>query len=80
MPQQDTGWGADQHDDGGAVVVTKNRAASTSSSALAKKLHAKVRAEKELKMDPKRRVKTWLKGVEVDLTPIPLDILGLPIY
>ncbi|KAK3898750.1 hypothetical protein C8A05DRAFT_47019 [Staphylotrichum tortipilum] len=36
-------------------------------SALARKLHARVKAEKELKVDPKRRVKAWLKGVEVPM-------------
>ncbi|KAK4157611.1 hypothetical protein C8A00DRAFT_29455 [Chaetomidium leptoderma] len=60
----------------GTVNLTKNRAGL----ALAKKLHARVKSEKELKVDPKRRVKVWLKGVEVDLTPIPLDVEGLPIY
>lgn len=71
-PQQHPG----QHDDAGAVVVAKNRP----TSALAKKLHARVKSEKELKVDPKRRVRAWLKGVEVDLAPIPLDTQGFPIY
>ncbi len=76
-PQQEAEgqYGADNDEDG-AIVVTKNRA----TSALAKKLHAKVKSEKELKMDPKRRVKTWLKDVEVDMELIPLDAQGLPMY
>jgi hypothetical protein len=49
-------------------------------SNLAKKLHARIKSEKELKVDPKKRVKTWLKGVELDLAPIPLDAQGFPIY
>ncbi|KAK4127759.1 hypothetical protein N657DRAFT_678318 [Parathielavia appendiculata] len=65
-----------EHIDHGQLVSIKNR----TTSALAKKLHAKVKSEKKLKANPKRRVKTWLKGVEVDLAPIPLDIQGLPIY
>ena len=81
IPQQEAGgggggqYGADNDEDG-AIVVTKNRA----TSALAKKLHAKVKSEKELKMDPKRRVKAWLKDVEVDMELIPLDGQGLPVY
>ncbi|KAK4239671.1 hypothetical protein C8A03DRAFT_13964 [Achaetomium macrosporum] len=53
---------------------------SRTNSAFARKLHAKVKSEKELKVDPKRRVKAWLKYVEIDMTPIPLDIYGFPIY
>lgn len=77
IPQHEAGgqYGAGNDEDG-AIVVTKNRA----TSALAKKLHAKVKSEKELKMDPKRRVKAWLKDVEVDPAPIPLDVQGLPLY
>jgi hypothetical protein len=54
--------------------------ANRTTSALAKKLHARIKSEKELKVDPKKRVKTWLKGVELDLAPIPLDAQGFPIY
>ncbi|AEO56273.1 hypothetical protein MYCTH_2057781 [Thermothelomyces thermophilus ATCC 42464] len=61
---------------GAATVVAGNR----TSSAFAKKLRAKVKSEKELKVDPKKRVRTWLKGVEVDWAPIPLDAQGFPIY
>ncbi|KAL2167219.1 hypothetical protein VTG60DRAFT_1595 [Thermothelomyces hinnuleus] len=60
----------------GAATVAGNR----TSSAFAKKLNAKVKSEKELKVDPKKRVRTWLKGVEVDWAPIPLDAQGFPIY
>ncbi|KAL2179079.1 uncharacterized protein P884DRAFT_328318 [Thermothelomyces heterothallicus CBS 202.75] len=60
----------------GAATVAGNRTAS----AFAKKLHAKVKSEKELKVDPKKRVRTWLKGVEVDWVPIPLDAQGFPVY
>jgi len=71
QPQQ---WG--DHTSNGAVPVVKSKM----TIALAKKLHARVRAEKELRVDPKRRVKNWLKGVELDLEPIPLDVEGFPIY
>ncbi|KAK4103988.1 hypothetical protein N658DRAFT_484059 [Parathielavia hyrcaniae] len=64
--------------DDGQPAMSKNRATT---SALAKWLHAKVRLEKKLKPDPKKRVRAWLKGVEeVDLAPVSLDIEGLPIY
>ncbi|GAB1314209.1 hypothetical protein MFIFM68171_04419 [Madurella fahalii] len=56
------------------VALTKARVAN------AKRLHSKVKSEKELKVDPKRRVRGWLKGLEVDRTPIPLDEAGFPIY
>jgi hypothetical protein len=74
QPQQ---W--EDHNDNNVAVpvpVVKNKM----TLALAKKLHARVRAEKELRVDPKRRVKNWLKGVELDLEPIPLDVEGFPIY
>jgi len=73
MPRND---GASDGTFGGGGIT----AVSNTNSSLAKKLHAKVKSEKELKMDPKKRVKTWLKGVEVDWTPIPLDAQGFPIY
>ncbi|KAH6845529.1 hypothetical protein B0I37DRAFT_310909 [Chaetomium sp. MPI-CAGE-AT-0009] len=60
----------------GGVAVVKNKM----TLALAKKLHARVKSEKELRVDPKKRVKTWLKRVEIDLEPIPLDVEGFPIY
>lgn len=71
QPQQ----GGD-HNNSGSMPVVKNKM----TVALAKKLHARVRAEKELRVDPKRRVKNWLKGVELDLEPIPLDAEGFPLY
>jgi hypothetical protein len=71
QPQQ---W--EDHNNSVVVPVVKNKM----TLALAKKLHARVRAEKELRVDPKRRVKNWLKGVELDLELIPLDVEGLPIY
>ncbi|KAL2266432.1 hypothetical protein VTJ83DRAFT_5784 [Remersonia thermophila] len=55
-------------------------AAASQQRAMAKKLHSKVRSEKEMKVDHKRRVKAWLKKVDVDLGPIPLDGDGLPVY
>jgi hypothetical protein len=58
------------------VLPTTSRKMST----LAKKLHARVRSEKDLRPDPKRRVKAWLKRVELNTTPIPLDAEGLPVY
>ncbi|KAL2143263.1 hypothetical protein VTI28DRAFT_10635 [Corynascus sepedonium] len=78
--------GKEQHGGGGACpgnggsgAVTVSRSNRTS-SAFAKKLHAKIKSEKELRMDPKKRVRTWLKGVELDWAPIPLDVQGFPIY
>ncbi|KAK3299356.1 uncharacterized protein B0H64DRAFT_318471 [Chaetomium fimeti] len=64
------------HTGNGSAPAVKNKMAL----ALAKKLHARVKSEKELRVDPKKRVKTWLKGVELDLEPIPLDVEGFPIY
>ena len=58
---------------GGGVVMTKAR------MAYAKKLHAKVKSEKEMRVDPKRRVRVWLKGVEVGVEVV-LDAEGLPVY
>ncbi|KAK3308776.1 uncharacterized protein B0T15DRAFT_118318 [Chaetomium strumarium] len=60
--------------DGDAIPGNKR------TKAFARKLHAKVKSEKELKVDPKRRVKAWLKDVELDMTPIRLDAQGFPIY
>lgn len=71
-----TSAGAENNGNGGRALPATSRAAS----AFAKKLHAKVKSEKELKVDPKRRVRTWLKDVEVDWEPIPLDGQGFPIY
>ncbi|KAL2127840.1 hypothetical protein VTI74DRAFT_10090 [Chaetomium olivicolor] len=68
-----------QHDSGGAASLTKTRLTAAQMKH-AKKLNAKVKSEKDLRVDKNRRVKTWLKGVEVDTTPIPLDDDGLPIY
>ncbi|KAL2019645.1 hypothetical protein VTK56DRAFT_9460 [Thermocarpiscus australiensis] len=59
---------------GDGVILTKTR------TAYSRKLHAKVKSEKELKVDPKRRVKVWLKGLEVDTAPVALDAQGLPVY
>ncbi|KAH6626250.1 hypothetical protein B0J18DRAFT_476956 [Chaetomium sp. MPI-SDFR-AT-0129] len=58
----------------------KPPAKSKAQVAMAKKLHAKVRSEKAMRVDTKTRVKTWLKKVEVDWTPIALDEQGFPIY
>lgn len=71
-----TSAGAENNGNDGRALPATNRAAS----AFAKKLHAKVKSEKELKVDPKRRVRAWLKDVEVDWEPIPLDGRGFPIY
>ncbi|KAK4251026.1 hypothetical protein C7999DRAFT_37916 [Corynascus novoguineensis] len=77
--EQQHGGGGARPGNGGSGAVTVARSNRTS-SAFAKKLHAKVKSEKELRMDPKKRVRTWLKGVELDWAPIPLDIQGFPIY
>jgi hypothetical protein len=71
-----TGKGDNDGNNKAGIFLVKNR----TSSALAKKLHARVKSEKELKVDPKKRVKAWLRGVELDLAPIPLDGQGFPIY
>jgi hypothetical protein len=69
-PQKITGEGGNED------AITGNKR----TKAFARKLHAKVKSEKELKVDPKRRVKAWLRDVELDMTPIPLDVEGFPIY
>ncbi|KAK4043453.1 hypothetical protein C8A01DRAFT_32379 [Parachaetomium inaequale] len=75
-PQQGGNYANNGNFGTGGVTVIKNRTASS----FARKLHAKVKSEKELKVDPKKRVRMWLKGVEVDLAPMPLDAQGFPIY
>jgi hypothetical protein len=75
-PQQWESYANNGYTGNGGTAVIKNR----TTSAFARKLHAKVKSEKELKVDPKKRVRTWLKGVEVDLAPMPLDAHGFPIY
>lgn len=67
------GGGGGSGNNGGSVVMTKAR------MAYAKKLHAKVKSEKEMRVDPKRRVRVWLKGVEVGVEVV-LDAEGLPVY
>ncbi|KXX78921.1 SCO-spondin, partial [Madurella mycetomatis] len=64
--------------DDSAVKKNSNNSAALTKARLAnaKKLHSKVKSEKELKVDSKRRVRVWLKGLEVDRTPIPLDEEG----
>lgn len=74
--QQDDPGATENNGNNGRTLLAKSRA----TSAFAKKLHAKVKSEKELKVDPKRRVRAWLKDVEVDWDPIPLDGQGFPIY
>ncbi|KAK3988585.1 hypothetical protein QBC44DRAFT_370833 [Cladorrhinum sp. PSN332] len=51
-------------------------------TAYAKKLDKKIKSEKVIRMDPRKRIKAWLKQVEVDYDaiPIPLDEDGFPIY
>jgi hypothetical protein len=80
--QQGQGDGAvhDGHDHSSNGYNTHSNLPTKARAAYAKKLHAKVKSEKELKADPKRRVRTWLKGVELDTAPLPLDEWGFPIY
>jgi hypothetical protein len=61
-------------------IGTAAAATPAQNRAMAKKFHAKVKMEKEMRMDPKRRVKAWLKKVDVDWGLIPLDAEGLPVY
>jgi hypothetical protein len=51
------------------------------SAAAGKKLHNKVKNEKEMRIDTKKRVKNWLKDVEPEtLSSASLDEQGLPVY
>ncbi|KAK4169121.1 hypothetical protein QBC43DRAFT_356707 [Cladorrhinum sp. PSN259] len=58
--------------------ITKTR------TAYAKKLDKKIKSEKVTRMDPRKRIKTWLKQVSAQTNPqnilIPLDEDGFPVY
>ncbi|KAL2257129.1 hypothetical protein VTK26DRAFT_627 [Humicola hyalothermophila] len=72
------GRGNDNNNGRGSGVVTGTKMKAR--AAYVRKLHAKVKAEKELRADPKRRVRVWLRGVEMDGVVAPLDAEGLPVY
>ncbi|KAK0719907.1 hypothetical protein B0H67DRAFT_169832 [Lasiosphaeris hirsuta] len=65
-----------------AVGTTPNNNSNNSFNNISnsKKLGTKVRSEKELRIDTKKRVRGWLKDVEPETAPQVLDQHGLLIY
>ncbi len=67
----------------GATATADNNGSSANFATIqnAKKLHSRVKSEKELRIDTKKRVKGWLKDVGEEAPEPPAwDSQGLPIY
>ncbi|KAK3359863.1 hypothetical protein B0T25DRAFT_112105 [Lasiosphaeria hispida] len=63
-----------------AATPNNNSNNSFNNISNSKKLGTKVRSEKELRIDTKKRVRGWLKDVEPETAPQVLDQHGLLIY